>query len=164
MESWRKKIGLVPQSPILIKGSLEENVAFGVDEVDRAKLIQSLRDAHAYDFIEKMENREKSFIGGASNMSGGQVQRVSISRALYKTPEVILMDEPTSALDSVSERAILKTVLELRENRTIVFVTHDLELTQQCDRIFVLENGNLVESGSYKDLLEKNGKFAKLRH
>ena len=97
-----------------------------------------------------------------AGFSGGQLQRIALARCLYKDAPIIVMDEPTSALDQASEQAVKKTIDQLPKTSTVVAVTHRLELTRNFDRLYVVENGKIVESGTHQQLLEKSGKYRRL--
>lgn len=165
VQSWRKQIGLVPQNPILLKTTLERNITLGENETDQNRLKEALRDSNLTSVIEALPDQLNTKIGHSGMaMSGGQVQRLAIARALYKTPNIVLLDEPTSSLDSESEREIFKALERIKGTRTVILVTHDLCLVELCNKIFVLNEGHIVESGSYHELMSAEGYFQRLKN
>ena len=163
-ESLRHVVGSVPQQIELFAGSIVENIALGDFEPDMKKIISLSEQLGIREFIEKLPNSYLTQIGehGAS-LSGGERQRIAIARALYKNPEILIFDEATSSLDSISERYVKSTLSSLaNEGKTIIIIAHRLSTVKEADRIIVLEEGKLAESGSHDDLLELNGIYHKL--
>ncbi len=163
--SWRNHIGLVSQNPILLRASLKENIAFGRgDNIEKDRLDSAVEFSDLSSVIKNLENGLETNVGiGGSGLSGGQGQRVAIARALYHNSDVMLLDEPTSSLDNHSEKLILDTINHLRKNKTVILITHDLELVKDCDQIYVMESGKIVESGNYSALIEKRDFFYRLK-
>lgn len=155
--AWLRQIGYVPQNPYLLDASVRENVAFGYApaEIDPERLVRACRAAHIHDFIlNELPQGYDSQIGERGvRLSGGQCQRLSIARALYHDPEVILFDEATSALDNLTEELILKALDGLRGQKTLIVVAHRLNTIWDFDQIFVLDQGRLVGAGKSTDLL-----------
>lgn len=147
--SWMQSIGYVPQSPFLLNGSLAENIAFSQwgQKIDRQRVEECCRMA-AMDFLDDLEDGIDTIIGERGvRLSGGQLQRVSIARALYGRPQLMIFDEATSALDGATEQAIQKTIEGLRKHMTIVIIAHRLTTVEKCDWLYLIDNGN-VKSGS----------------
>ncbi len=155
-------IGYVPQNPYIIDATLAENVAFSDwgKEIDEARVLECCRMA-AVTFLDELPNGIHTALGDRGiRLSGGQMQRVAIARALYNRPEILLFDEATSALDGAAEDAIQKTIVNLRENMTIVIIAHRLSTVEGCDKIYWLNDGKIVQSGS-KDTLQDYAIFLK---
>lgn len=149
MASFQRKVGFVPQNPLLLPGTVADNVALSEwgREYDREKVKAFCKYA-AMDFVETNPNGIDMVIGDRGHgVSGGQAQRISIARALYSDPEVLIFDEATSALDQASENAINRTIQNLKGQMTMVIVAHRLSTVEHCDRIFWLEDGKLVDVG-----------------
>lgn len=166
LRAWLGQVGYVPQNPYLLDASVRENVAFGVSprEINEERLIRACQAAHIHDFIQNdLPAGYSSQIGERGvRLSGGQCQRLSIARALYHDPEVVLFDEATSALDNVTEELILKALDGLKGRKTLIVVAHRLNTIWDFDQIFVLDQGNLVGSGRAPDLLENCPAFQAL--
>lgn len=163
ISSWRKFVGFVPQEPILLRESLRSNIAIAQSDIDEKKLLNAINKSNLDKFIDSLDSKAESIIGRKGlNLSSGQKQRISFARLLYKDPEVIFLDEPTSALDAESEAFIKKTIDDLKQDRTFVMIAHRLNTIKSCDLIYVMEQGRIVESGTYENLLALNGKFSNL--
>ena len=150
-------IGYVPQSPFLLNGSLAENIAFSQwgQEIDRQRGEECCRMA-AMDFVEDLEDGIDTIIGERGvRLSGGQLQRVSIARALYSQPQLIIFDEATSALDGATEQAIQQTIESLREYATVVIIAHRLTTVEKCDWLYWVEKGEIYMYGNTTDVLLK---------
>jgi ATP-binding cassette subfamily B protein len=161
--SLRRSIAYVPQEPLLFHRTIKENIAYGRPEASDAEIEQAARLAHADVFISRLPNSYDTVVGERGvKLSGGQRQRVAIARAILKDAPILLLDEATSALDSESEVAIQAALWELMQGRTTLVVAHRLSTIQRLDRIIVLDGGNIVETGSHKELLDHNGLYAKL--
>ena len=146
---WQQKIGYVKQNVFLYNSSIKNNIAFGVEDenIDFKKLNQSIDLAHLNDFISKNSEGIEYIVGeNGSKLSGGQIQRIGIARAIYFDSEIILFDEPTSALDENSQNKIIKTINDLSKNNfTIIIVSHQKSLLKNCNKLFEINNGNLKE-------------------
>ena len=159
----RATISLVSQDPILFNSSVADNIAFGESEPNRQKIIEAAKIAHAHAFVEKMQNGYDSLIGErGSLLSGGQKQRLSIARAMYKNPEILILDEATSALDLESEKLVQEALDRVMENRTCIVIAHRLSTIRKSDLILVIDKGKIIESGNHKYLLEQEGVYKKL--
>lgn len=159
----RKHIAYVPQDPLLFHRSLMENIRYGRPEATDKEVLAVSKMAHAHDFIKQLPDGYETLVGERGvKLSGGQRQRVAIARAMLKNAPILVLDEATSALDSESEVLIQDALWKLMEGRTAIVIAHRLSTIQHMDRIIVLEEGQVVEQGSHKDLLAQNGTYAKL--
>ena len=159
---WRKQLGMVGQEPVLFDLSLEENVKYGSPEATAEEVIEAARAANMdYIFSGAVQWTDRVGLRG-EKLSGGQKQRCAIARALLRKPQFLLLDEATSALDSTSERLVQQAMQEARVGKTTITVAHRLSTIQNSDKIFVLSAGKLVESGTYQELINMDGNFAKL--
>ncbi|CAE7454336.1 ABCB1 [Symbiodinium necroappetens] len=159
---WRRQVGMVSQDPVLFDMSLEENVKYGYPEATAGELLAAAEAAHMdYALSGAVKWSERMGLRG-EKLSGGQKQRCALARALIRKPEVMLLDEATSALDSVSEQVVQRAMQEARLGRTTITVAHRLSTIRNSDNIFVISNGRLVESGTYDELIERDGNLAKL--
>ena len=152
-------IGYVPQKPGMVSGSLAQNIALGLDpqEVDPARLKKAIADAHLTELVASLPNGVETDIGKRKDeLSGGQLQRVGLARALYSLPQLLIMDEATSALDAESEHEINKAIDALRGKVTVILIAHRLNTVQRSDIVFLLEEGKLTASGTFPDLLKSN--------
>jgi len=163
IESLRKLIGVVTQESILFNDTIENNIAFGLDTFDKAKVIEAAKVANAHEFILQQPDGYQTNIGDrGGKLSGGQRQRISIARAILKNPPILILDEATSALDTESERLVQDALNNLMKNRTSIVIAHRLSTIINADEIFVINKGELAEQGSHKELLDKNGIYKKL--
>lgn len=163
VNSLRRNVGMVLQNPILFSGTVLDNVRYGKPEASMSEVIEACKAANAYDFIMKLPKQFESEVGEGGNfLSGGQKQRITIARAFLKNPKILILDEATSALDSVSERLVQQALERLMEGRTTFVIAHRLSTIENADRIFVLENGSIVESGTHHELLEHEGVYQRL--
>jgi len=163
LSSLKKQIALVTQETVLFNDSVRYNISYGNPDATDAEIKAAAKIAFADDFIEKLPERYDSPVGErGSNLSGGQRQRIAIARAVLVNAPVIIMDEATSALDAESEKLVQKAFENLMENHTSIVIAHRLSTIRKADKIVVLENGKIVESGTHDELLEKNGKYNQL--
>ena len=149
---WMDRIAYIPQSVFLLDDTITANVAFGIPshQVDRAKVRESLRLAQLESMIASLPEGEGTLVGQrGARVSGGQRQRIALARALYDRRDLLIMDEATAALDSQTEREVVETVKALRGTATMILIAHRLTTLRYCDRIYELENGRLLRSGSY---------------
>lgn len=159
----RKHIAYVPQDPLLFHRSLMENIRYGRPEASDEEVFAVAKMAHAEDFINTLPNGYDTLVGERGvKLSGGQRQRVAIARAMLKNAPILVLDEATSALDSESEVLIQDALWKLMEGRTAIVIAHRLSTIQRMDRIIVMEDGRIAEQGSHKELLARNGIYAKL--
>jgi ATP-binding cassette subfamily B protein len=160
----RRSITYVPQEPLLFHRTLAENIGYGKLDATAEETVKAAKLAHADEFIKVLPKGYDTLVGERGiKLSGGQRQRVAIARAMLKDAPIILLDEATSALDSESEVLIQDALWKLMEGKTTVVIAHRLSTIQKMDRIVVLDNGEIAEEGSHKELLEKDGTYATLR-
>ena len=160
IRSWRDIIGFVPQEATLLRESFAQNIAIGKDHINESRLREIIEQSSLSECEEALQEREHTLIGEDQiDLSMGQKQRLSLARALYHDPEILILDEPTSALDSKTEAAIQKAFENLRGKKTFIIVAHRLSTIKTCDKIFVLKKGEIIESGSYNQLMSKKGHF-----
>lgn len=163
MTSLRKFIGYVGQEPVLFATTIRENLLIAKPTASEEEIIEALKKANAYGFIELLEKKLDTFVGsGGSQLSGGQKQRISIARSILQDPTILLLDEATSALDHRNEREIQETLDKFSKNRTTVTIAHRLSTVINSDIIFVFDKGLVVEQGSHEELIKKNGIYTKL--
>lgn len=163
LPSWQQALGYVPQTIFLADTTVAENIALGVTRsaIDLDKVEECARMAQIHDFIvgDMSEGYETRVGERGVRLSGGQRQRIGIARALYRDPSVLVLDEATSALDTLTEKAVMESVLALSQQKTIIMIAHRLTTVRPCDTIFMLDKGGLAEHGSYDELLQKSRKF-----
>lgn len=161
--SLRSAISYVPQDPFLFHRSLRDNIAYGKPDATDEEIVTAAKQAHAMEFIETLPQGLDTIVGERGvKLSGGQRQRIAIARAILKDAPILLLDEATSALDSESEQLIQNALEKLMRNRTSVVIAHRLSTIAKLDRIIVLDNGEIVEDGNHKALLEGGGTYASL--
>ena len=160
--SWRRAVGYIPQEIYLTDDTIRHNVAFGVPdgEIDDAAVWRALEAAQLAAFVRELPDGFDATVGDrGTRLSGGQRQRIGIARALYHDPEVLVMDEATSALDNQTEREFVEALERLTGDRTVVVVAHRLSTVQECDTLYLFEEGRLVAEGTYDTLLETSETF-----
>ncbi len=163
LSNLRKKIGIVSQQVFLFNGSIRENICYGNQNVTEEQLRTACEQAFAMEFILSFEEGLDTIVGERGVMlSGGQRQRIAIARALLLNPEILILDEATSALDTESERLVQEALESLYKNRTVIIIAHRLSTVQIANRIFTMEDGKIVESGTHMELLQLDGKYKKL--
>jgi subfamily B ATP-binding cassette protein MsbA len=160
--SWlRNQIGVVPQQTFLFAGSIAENIRLGAPEASDDEIRQAAKTAHADVFVEMIPEQYKTALGERGvRLSGGEMQRIAIARAVVRKPTVLLLDEATSNLDAVSEKAVQEALEEVMRGRTTLFIAHRLTTAARADKILVLSHGEVVEYGSHEDLMAKGGVYA----
>ncbi len=156
LESLRQQMGIVTQQSILFNDTIFNNIAFGQPDAREEDVIRAAKIANAHDFIMDKEQGYQTNIGDrGSKLSGGQQQRLSIARAVFKNPPILILDEATSALDTESERLVQDALSKLMKGRTALVIAHRLSTIQEADEILVVQNGQIVERGHHQELLEK---------
>eukprot|EP00930_Biecheleria_cincta_P069480 TRINITY_DN57216_c0_g1_i1.p1 TRINITY_DN57216_c0_g1~~TRINITY_DN57216_c0_g1_i1.p1 ORF type:complete len:1354 (+),score=213.13 TRINITY_DN57216_c0_g1_i1:66-4064(+) len=159
---WRRQLGVVEQEPVLFDASLEDNVKYGRPEATRAEVEGAARIANM-DYVLNGTKAWEDRVGlGGATLSGGQKQRCAIARAVLRQPQILLLDEATSALDSTSEALVQDALQKARLGKTMITIAHRLSTIQGSDQIFVLAGGQLVEAGTYRELVAQGGVFANL--
>lgn len=159
----RKAISYVPQEPMLFHRTISENIAYGRPEINTEEIIEAAKAAHADEFISTLQNGYKTLVGERGvKLSGGERQRVVIARVMLINTPIVILDEATSSLDSISEAYIQEAFSELMKGKTTVVIAHRLSTIQKMDRIIVLDRGQIVEEGTHKKLLQKDGVYADL--
>ena len=163
LKSLREQIGVVNQETLLFNETILYNIRYGRPEKSEAEVVAAARAAHAHGFIMAQPEQYLTRIGDqGSLLSGGQRQRLAIARAILVGPAILMLDEAASALDAESEGLVQKAIEDLKGTRTILIVAHRLSTIMRADRIFVIEEGRILESGTRQELLEKNGRFKQL--
>lgn len=163
MHDLRVSFGVVPQNPFIFYGSIWENVKIARPEASNKDIINAMEIAHVHEFVNEMENGWNTIVGdGGVNLSGGQMQRIAIARAVLGNPDILIFDEATSALDNISEKHIQQAMEELMKTHTIMIVAHRLSTIKNVDRIMVFKDGEVVEEGTYNELEHKGGAFTEL--
>ena len=163
INSLRRKIGYVGQQAILFNDTIFNNIAFANPNVSRSEVEAAARAANAHDFIMNCENGyDTRLVDRGMSLSGGERQRLCIARELLKNPEILLLDEATSALDAQSEELVRRAIDELSKSKTCVVIAHRLSTITKADKILFLEKGSITESGTYEELMNLNGNFAKM--
>jgi len=165
LRTYRRQMGVVPQTTILFNGSLRENVTYGLERISDETLWQILKEANLAEFVRALPLQLDTMLGeNGTRLSGGQRQRLAIARALIRDPRVILLDEATSALDTESERLVQDALGRLARGRTTLIVAHRFSTIRQAHRIVVLQGGQIVETGTPAELLAQGGHFKRLAH
>lgn len=163
LENLRRHISIVTQQVVLFNGTIAENIAYGESDAPRERIVRAAANAHAMEFIERLERGLDTHVGdGAGLLSGGQRQRIAIARALLKDAPVLILDEATSALDSESEQRIQAALGRLIRGRTTFVIAHRLSTIENADRILVMARGRIVESGSHQELIGRSGHYSRL--
>ncbi|MBR2108314.1 MAG: ATP-binding cassette domain-containing protein, partial [Treponema sp.] len=163
LKSLRKKIGLVQQDVFLFAGTIKENIAYGKIDATDEEIIKAAKAAEIHEDIMKMPNGYDTLVGERGiKLSGGQKQRVSIARIFLKNPPILILDEATSSLDSVTEEKIQESFDKLSVGRTTLVIAHRLSTIKNADKIVVVGQDGILESGTHQELLAKDGVYAKL--
>jgi len=163
--AWQKNIGYVPQSIYLTDDTIMANIAFAVpdDEISIERVIKSAKMANLHEFITTLPEKYQTFVGERGvRLSGGQRQRVGIARALFHDPKVLVLDEATNALDNITENLIMDSIHNLSHKKTIIMIAHRLSTVKECDVIHLMNNGKIIASGSYQELIENNEEFKRM--
>ncbi|MGC9943444.1 MAG: ABC transporter ATP-binding protein [Verrucomicrobiota bacterium] len=163
LRTYRRQIGVVPQTTLLFNGSLRENVTYGLEMVPDETLWKVLADANLAEFVQALPQQLDTPLGeGGARLSGGQRQRLAIARALVRNPHLVILDEATSALDTGSEQLVQEAMIRLTRGRTTLIVAHRFSTVRHAHRVVVLKHGRIVEQGTHAELLAREGHFFQL--
>ncbi len=155
LSDYRSNIGIVPQEVILFGGTIRENISYGRPGASIEEIIDAAKKANALEFIESFPEKIETLVGDRGiKLSGGQRQRIAIARAILKNPVILILDEATSSLDAISENLVQEALEKLMENRTTLVIAHRLSTIRKVDRILVIKDGQIAESGSHDDLIK----------
>ncbi len=162
---WRANVGYIPQFIYLSDDTIRRNIALGLpdDEIDERKILKTIKASQLKDLIANLPEGLDTMVGERGiRLSGGQRQRIGIARSLYNNPRILIMDEATSSLDNVAEKHVIESIERLRGDRTIIMIAHRLTTVQNCDVIYLMKDGRIVEQGSYEYLLKNSNEFRKM--
>jgi ABC-type multidrug transport system fused ATPase/permease subunit len=165
IRGWMELIGYIQQANYLLDDRIYRNIAFGLpdEEIDKKRLDEVIKAAQLDELIQKLPYGIKTRTGErGTKLSGGQMQRIGIARALYNNPQILVMDEATSALDNITEKFVIDAIEKLKGNRTFIIIAHRLTTVKNCDMIYLLENGRLIGNGTYGELIETSEEFRKM--
>lgn len=156
----RSQVGLITQTPVLLPGTIYENISIGKEGATKEEVERAAKLAHAHDFISSFPSGYQTQVGElGSQLSGGQRQRIAIARVMINDPKILLADEATSALDNASEAAVQEALEDAASGRTTITIAHRLSTIKNADRIAVLRQGLIAELGSHQELMEKRGLY-----
>jgi len=161
LRDWQKQIGYVPQDIYLLDDTIRNNIAFGLNtnDINRELILKSIELSRLKDYINSLEKKENTVVGNRGiKVSGGQKQRIGIARALYHNPKILILDEATSSLDTFNERKIMEEIYNTAENITLIIVTHRHKSVSNCDKIYLLDSGKIIDEGKFADI-EKRHSF-----
>ena len=163
LKDLRSAMGLVSQETHLIDGSVKENIAYGHPSISMDKIISAAQIAEVHEFIEKLPQGYDTLVGErGQKLSGGQRQRISIARAILKDPPILVLDEATSSVDNETEAAIQRSLDKIIVDRTTILIAHRLSTVRNADRIFVIEDGQIIEEGTHEELVKANNLYSNL--
>ena len=163
LQHWRRNIGIVLQEPFLFNGTVADNIAYGKPDASFEQIMEAARAANAHEFILAKSDGYDTNVGErGAKLSGGERQRVSIARAILHDPKILILDEATASVDVETEKQIQAAMKRLTEGRTVFAIAHRLATLRNATKLIVLDKGEIVETGTHAELMEKNGEFAKL--
>ena len=162
-DSYRSRIGYVPQESLLFSGTIKENISWGCFATSLQTISEASAAAQASDFINLLPEKFDTLVGEqGATLSGGERQRIALARILIRNPDIIILDEATASLESISEQKIMETIYQRIKGKTVIMVAHRLSTIRDCDCIFVFESGRLIEQGTHEALLKSNGKYSEM--
>ncbi len=162
LDSWQRQIGYIPQSIYLSDDTIRSNIAFGLatDQINEEQVWSAVKAAQLEELVYRLPDRLDTLVGERGiRLSGGQRQRIGIARALYHNPEVIVMDEATASLDNTTEREFMQALESMSGHKTMITIAHRLSTVKNCDRLYLIKNGMVSDSGAYDELISKNRDF-----
>ncbi len=165
ISAWQRNIGYIPQFIYLGDESLRRNIAFGISDkiIDEEKVLRAVKLAQLEELVAQLPEGLDTRVGErGTRLSGGQRQRVGIARALYNDPQVLVMDEATSALDNITEQQIIDSIENLKGERTVIMIAHRLTTVMNCDMLYFMDKGKIIDQGTYQELLERNKLFREM--
>ena len=163
LQSLRSQMAVVTQDTHLFNDTVRANIAYGRPDASMEEVEAAAKAAYAHDFVKALPNGYDTLIGErGARISGGEKQRISIARSLLKNPPILILDEATSALDTASEQMVQKALDSLLSGRTVLMIAHRLSTVRKADRIVVLENGKVLESGPHEELIRQQGMYKRL--
>jgi subfamily B ATP-binding cassette protein MsbA len=163
LQNLRQQIGIVSQETFLFSGTSRENIAYATPDATEVEIIEAARAAHAHDFLSESPDGYLTEVGERGvQLSGGQRQRIAIARAILRNPRIMIFDEATAHLDSESEQLIQEALERMAEDRTILVVAHRFSTIRRADKIVVIENGTMIETGRHDELLARNGPYRRV--
>lgn len=165
LSAWQRLIGYIPQSIYLCDDTLRNNIAFGIpaDEINEDWVLSAVKSAQLTELVESLPEGLDTLVGERGvRLSGGQRQRVGIARALYHNPEILVMDEATAALDNQTEAGVMEAVEKLSGEKTLIMIAHRLSTVKNCDRLYFMSQGKIIDSGTYDELCQRNREFQKM--
>lgn len=162
LRHWQRQLGYVPQDIYLIDDSIKRNIAFGMkdENIEERKVKECLKSAQLIDFVNTLTDGVETYIGDRGiRLSGGQKQRIGIARALYNNPKILIMDEATSALDNETEENLIRDIVKLRKEKTLIIIAHRLTTLKNCDKLFLLDSGKLIDEGTSQEMAMRHKKL-----
>jgi len=159
LRNWQKQMGYVPQDIYLLDDTIRNNIAFGLNtnDVNQEAILKSIELSRLKDYVSSLEKKENTVVGNRGiKVSGGQKQRIGIARALYHNPKILILDEATSSLDTFNEKKIMEEIFNTAENITLIIVTHRHKSVSNCDKIYLLDKGRIIDEGKFADLEKRN--------